>query len=148
MTFSNNKCDFFKNVGKLPDELIGLIKCYIPKCVTIFLTKENYQRDHHLLLKTIIDKKLIEEYIRVMIRQDNDYVLYNLLVENQERWLGMKNYYYRSGIYNNYLSFLKSYCLDHDADNCYNLLINLFEELGLSKNQHKKNAIRYIRWKR
>ena len=106
MEFSNNKKDFFKNVDKLPEQLISIIYSYVPKIVTTFLTKENYLRDHHLI-RNFVDKRKIEQYIRCMVRQDNDFVLKQLLVENYRRWLDMKKYYYRESIYSNYINFLE-----------------------------------------
>ena len=49
--------------------------------------------------------------------------------------------------YMNYLVFLNSYCVDHDSQKCLQLLNPIIEKLGFSKNQHKKNLIKYIKWK-
>jgi len=146
MGFLNNPKDFFKNVDKLPKVLINIIYSYIPKSVTMFLTKENYMKTHHLIRQFIVIKK-IEEYIRAMVRHDNDFVFKHLLVENYNRWLKMKKYYYKECIYGNYLNFLESYAIDNKSTNCRKILIDFFNEQGLSKNQHKKNTVRYIRWK-
>jgi hypothetical protein len=146
MEFSNNKMDFFKNVDKLPEQLISIIYSYIPKIVTTFLTKEYYLRDHHLI-RNFVDKIKIEQYIRCMVRQDNDFVFKQLLVENYKRWLDMKKYYYKESIYNNYVNFLESYAIDNGSSKCRKIIQELFEEQGLSKNQHKKNTVKYIRWK-
>ena len=149
MIFSNNLKDLLKNVENLPDELMNIVKSYIPKSVTIFLTKHSYI-DEHYLVRDIINKNKkcnIENYIRAMIRQDNDFVLKQLLVENNKRWLQMNNYYYKRCIFSNYIIFLKSYSIENDSLKCIKIINDLFEELGLSKNQHKKKLIRYIRWK-
>jgi len=146
MVFSNNPEDFLKNVDKLPKVLVNIVYLYIPKSVTMFLTKENYVKDHHLI-RQFIDKRKIEQYIRAMVRDDNDFVFKHLLVENYRRWLKMRNYYYKTCIYGNYLNFLESYAIDNKSTNCRKTLMNFFEEQGLSKNQHKKNTVRYIRWK-
>lgn len=146
MRFSNEPKNFFMNVKILPDELEDIVYSYIPKSITIFLTKENYIRDHHLV-RSFIVKKNIENYIRSMVRQDNDFVFKQLLVENYNRWSNMKKYYYQECIFSNYLNFLGSYAIDNESTRCRKLLIDLFEEEGLSKNRHKKNTIRYIRWK-
>ena len=149
MIFSNNLKDLLRNVENLPDELINIVKSYIPKSVTIFLTKQSYIYEHYLV-RDIINKNKkcnIENYIRAMIRQDNDFVLKQLLVENNKRWLQMNNYYYKRCIFSNYIIFLKSYSIENDSLKCIKIINDLFEELGLSKNQHKKKLIRYIRWK-
>lgn len=145
MVFSNDPNFFFKNINKLSYELIDIIYSYIPKSVTIFLTQKNYIKEHHLL-KSIIIKRNIEQYIRTMVRQDNDFVFKLLLVENYKRWLNMKKYYYKECIYSNYVNFLESYAIDNNSLKCRKLIINIFEEEALNKNQHKKNIIRYIRW--
>lgn len=148
MRFSNNKIDFFKNIDSLPDELILIINSYLPKTTTVFLTKENYLQYHYLLKEYINNKnKNIEKYIRAMVRQDNNFVFKQLLVENHKKWFNMKNYYYNNCIYRNYITFIESYAIEHESIKCINLITDLFKELGLSKNQHKKNVIKYIRWK-
>lgn len=148
MRFSNNKIDFLKNIDSLPDVLIIEIYEYIPKTVKLFLTKENYLQ-YHYLLKEYINKKNknIEKYFRTMVRQDNDFVFKELLVENYKKWFNMTNYYYNSCIYRNYITFIESYAIENESIKCRKIINNLFEELGLSKNQHKKNIIKYIRWK-
>ena len=146
MVFLNESKFFLKNIDELSYELIDIIYSYIPKSVTIFLTKKNYIKEHYLL-RSFINKKHIEQYIRTMVRQDNDFVFKLLLVENYKRWLNMKKYYYKECIYGNYLNFLESYAIDNQSTKCRKLILKLFEEEGLSKNQHKKNTNRYIRWK-
>ena len=144
--FSNKPEDFFKNMDKLPEVLVDIIYTYVPKSVTIFLTKKNYINEHHLI-KQIIDKRKTEQYIRAMVRDDNDFVFKQLLFENYKRWLNMKKYYYKECIYSNYLNFLESYAVENESTKCRKVLTELFKEEGLSKNQHKKNTIRYIRWR-
>ena len=144
--FSNNVKDFFMNIKTLPDELEDIVYSYIPKTATIFITKENYLTSHHLV-RSLVNRKHIENYIRSMVRQDNDFVFKLLLVENYNRWLNMKKYYYQECIFNNYLMFLETYAIDNQSIKCIKLLSDLFEEEGLSKNRHKKNTNRYIRWK-
>jgi hypothetical protein len=144
--FSNEINDYFKNINKLPDELIDLIKSYTPEIVFIFLSKEYYLEKHYLI-KKYINKRHIENYIRCMIRQDNDFVFGQMLVENWKRWINMKKYYYKRSIYSNYLNFLEEYCLENYSTRCRKLITILLEEQGLSKNQHKKNILHYIRWK-
>lgn len=140
--FSNDPKEFLKNIDRLPDVLIPIVYSYIPILVTMFLTKKNYI-ENHLLIRNVINKKYLEEYIRYMMRQDNDFVFKLLLVENVEKWLNMKKYYYKECIYGNYLHFLKSYAIDNQSVKCQLLIENLL----LSKNQHKKKPNRYIRWK-
>ena len=136
-----------KKTINLADELIELIFDYVPKIVKVFLSKQIYLEDHWIVRKHI-NKRDIENYIRTVVRQDNSFVFKQLLIENEKKWLNMKKYYYKNCIYANYLIFLDSYSLENESSNCRKLLIELIEELGLSKNRFKKkNIITYIRWK-
>jgi len=146
MDFLNVPKYVLKNINKLPIELVDIVYSYIPKSITMFLTKKNYIETHYLI-RQFIDKIKIEQYIRAMVRDDNYFVFSQLLVENYQRWLNMKKYYYKECIYGNYLNFLESYAIDNKSSKCRKLILNLFEEEGLNKNQHKKNTTRYIRWK-
>ena len=146
--FSNKPEDLLKNIDKLPYEIVDIIYSYIPKNVTAFLSKQNYLNEHKIITNTIINNGKMENLIRAMIRQDNNFVFNQLLKENYKRWLIMRKYYYKDCIYLNYLIFFESYAIDNQSTKCRKLIGELLEELGLSKNQHKKNTIKYIRWKK
>ena len=137
---------FDKKLDNLPDVLKNIIYSYIPKYITIILTKSNYIEDH-CFIRCFIKPQKKEQYIRDMICRDNDFVFKYLLFENYNRWLNMKKYYYKECIYTNYLYFLEYYAEENNSDKCLNLIEKFLEEQGLSKNQHKKKIFNYIRWK-
>jgi hypothetical protein len=149
MSFSDK---LFQNMDKLPTELCSLIRSFVSYTVFIALNKE-YFFSYHYLFHNLINKRQLEAYIRTMIRQDNDFVFIELLKENHKWWYKMKNYMYRDSIYAHYLVFLQAYCGENDSFKCKKALTELFinlglkKELGLSKNQHKKNITRNIIWK-
>ena len=60
----------------------------------------------------------------------------------------MKKYYYKTCIYTNYLTFIEDYAIENESINCRQLIVDIFEELGLNKNQHKKNIVKYTIWKK
>ena len=68
-----------EKINKLPNELINLIKEYIPKQKLAFTNKTNYLLYHKLIKSTI---KNYENYIRDMIRRDNDFV-FNLILREK-----------------------------------------------------------------
>ncbi len=144
--------NLFQHMNTLPTELCILIKTFISYTVYINLNKEYYLEYHHLV-HNLINKRQLETYIRTMLRQDNDFVFAQLLKENQKWWLKMNNYIYRDSIYAHYLVFLRAYCIEYDSFKCKTAITDLFtilglkKELGLSKNQHKKNITRNIIWK-
>lgn len=147
MKFSNNPKDLLINIYKLPEEVVWYeIYPYISQIITIFLTKKNYVQGHHLI-KQYIRPINIENYYRAMVRQDNDFVFRLLLVENKDKWVKMKEYYYKSCIYANYLTFLEYYAIEYESTKCRELINKLTEELGFNQNQHKKKILKYIIWK-
>ena len=145
-SFSNDPSLFFQNINNLPKELYLIVDSYIPAIAKIQLNKELYVKYHHLF-RDCINRKQLENYIRTTVRQDNDFVFDQLLNENYKRWINMKKYYYKNCIYSNYIIFLESYAIDNESTKCRKKIVDLFQELGLSKNQHKKNITKYIRWK-
>jgi hypothetical protein len=96
------------------------------------------------IISNIVNKNDIENYIRTMIRQDNSFVFEQLLIENYEKWINIKEYYYKECIYINYLMFLEFYIMDNESIKCKKILDELFVELGFNKNQHKKKSFKYI----
>ena len=146
--FSKKSNQLLNNIDKLPNEIVSIIETYVPTTTKLFWNKALYEANHKLLLQYIaIRNKNIEEYIRSIIRKDHDYVFSRLLVDNIDKWTNLRNYLNKDCIYMNYLVFLNSYCLDHDSQKCLKLLNPIIEKLGFSKNQHKKNLIKYIKWK-
>ena len=89
----------------------------------------------------------MEKYIRKTILLDHNFVFERMLVENYNRWLIMSKYLYKECIYANYLIFIESFCVENRSKKCQQLIIDLIEKLGLSKNKYKKNLIRNIQWK-
>jgi hypothetical protein len=129
----------------LPSEIILLIKDYIPISILVFLNKTNYDLYHSLYLKKNVVN--YEKYIRYMIRRDNSFVFETIMKEKYKKWLLIKDYAYKNLVFKNYLYFIIHYCIDNDSNNCRTIISNFLKELGLCKNQHKKNIVKHIRWK-
>ena len=134
-----------KRIEKLPSELINIIYTYIPNKVCMLLERNIYIKIHGLLRKYIM-KEQYENYIRAMIRRDNDFVFSLLMHENFEKWLFFKKYVYKLTLFSNYIYFLLEYSIENDAEKCKQIINNYIIKSGLSKNQHKKNTSKNIRW--
>ena len=142
----------FKQINLLPDELIQMIKEYIPLYTYIFTNRTNYFHYHYLLKKEIMKKSLhdmirIENYVRTMIRRDFDFVFEQIIKENYIYWLNHKKYIYKNSKYANYIYFLIDYCIENDSDKCKIVLVNFLKEHDLCQNKHKKNTNIHIRWR-
>jgi len=140
----NNEIIILKKINALPDDIIKNIKQFISKKVLVFLNKTNYLLYHFTIKQYIIN---YENYIRDTIRRDNDFVFDKILIENYKKWIIIKKYTYKNIIFNNYLNFTNHYCIENESTKCKKILLDFMKEHGLSKNQHKKNIVKHIRWK-
>ena len=129
---------------RLPPELIRYIKEYIPKKTFVFTNRENYNLYHSLIQPSIIE---YESYIRAMIRQDNEFVFKKIIEENISKWYEIRQYKYKNMIFKNYLYFVMNFCIENESNNCRKTVLEFLKEHGLGKNLHKKNIVKYIKWK-
>ncbi len=141
-----NYTNFYNNINNLPNEIRDYIKEYIPLYIYVFLNK-TYYLENHKLIRKYINRYQIESYIRNTIRRDNVFVFSQILKENYKKWLEIKKYEYKWEIFSNYLYFVRSYSLENESYRCYIVINNLLEEIGLDKNQHKKNLTKHIKWR-
>ena len=132
-------------IKRLPLELEDIIKSYLPISVLLILNKE-YHTKYHKCLKQLISKTQYENYIRDMLRKDNDFIFSFLIKENYKIWLKIRKYKYSNTIYGNYFCFIDKFCVDNESTKCRNLLKDYLNKTGLSKNQHKKNSTTNIIW--
>ena len=140
---TNYEMILLQNVSKLPDELKTFVSSFISKKVKMFLNKTLYLENHQFI-KDYISCSRFESYVRDIVRKDHSFVFNNLLVHNIEKWIKWKSYMFGDCVYYNYLVFLIFYCIDNSSTKCRELIQQKVKELGLSKNQHKKNLIKYI----
>jgi len=135
------------NINKiffLPDDIIREIFDYIPREKLVFVNSTYYNLYHHLLRNRI---NTYESYIRDMIRRDNDYVFERIVRENFENWLKNKNYRYKDMIFSNYIYFIIQFCIENNSEKCRELFMKELTKRDLVRNLHKKNVIKYIKWK-
>jgi hypothetical protein len=143
----NQKC--LKMINKLPQELIKIIFEYIRPIVLVTLNKSYYVIYHPSIKKYLCNvKHQYDNYIRDIIRRDNNYVFNQVLQENYRHWLHFHNYCYKDKIYINYLYFLLDYCMLYESNKCKQMIQSaIYDSNGISKNQHKKNLVKIIKRK-
>ncbi len=130
-------------ISDLPDDVINLIKEFLPRKSFVFVNKAFYNLYHHTIRRDIL---LYENYIRDMIRRDNEFVFEKIIVENMDTWLKNKQYRYKNMIFNNYIYFIMNYCIENNSDRCREILIHYLKKRDLCRNLHKKNVVKYIKW--
>jgi hypothetical protein len=139
--------DFAQHFLKvLPAELVMLIKSYLPKSSLIFLNNYYYKK-YHYLVKKCIGKNNFENYIRDIIRRDNDFVFSRIIFDYHKELSKIKHYVYKNVMYKNYFYFLIEYCISNESVKCRNILNEFLKVQGLCQNRHKKNRFIHIRWK-
>lgn len=129
------------NFSYLPNEIIQLIKEYIPINKLVFVNSVYYKSYHYLIKKNI---PLFENYIRDTIRRDNEYVFEQIIRENLNYWVKKRQYIYKNMIFANYIYFIIHYCIENNSDKCRLIIKNYLSKGNLCINQHKKNVVKYI----
>jgi phosphoribosyl-ATP pyrophosphohydrolase len=128
----------------LPDDIIRNVLEFIPREKLIFVNHIYYNLYHHMLRNNISN---YESYVRDMIRRDNSFVFEKITRENMDAWIGCRNYRYKDMIFNNYIYFILYFCIENKSERCREILIEELEKRNLCRNLHKKNVIKYIKWK-
>lgn len=131
---------------KMPEDIVRVVSEFLPIKTIMWLNKSFYIK-YHKNVRSMIAPKLYDNYIRDMVRLDNSFVFKFIAKENIMRWICNKNIVYKNVSYPDFLSFLNDFTINNNSTNCRNLLKTIFDEMGLSKNQHKKNRYVNIRWR-
>jgi len=135
--FQKNESRFFFLLRNLPEELLLLVYTFMPTQILMFLNKLQYRLHHHLVMQSFVRPTKLETFIRTMVRQDNDFVLQQLLLERTTKWLQMTKYYYKELKHANYIAFLYQYATEFQATRCAQLL---FPKVNV-KNKGKKGML-------
>jgi hypothetical protein len=136
--------DVVKNISELPEEIISKIFDYIPRQKLIYVNSTYYKLYHYLLKSHI---PVYESYVRDMIRKDNYFVFERLIRENIEGWIKNRQYRYKDMVFSNYIYFVLHFCVENNSERCRNILIEELSKRNLCRNLHKKNIIKYIKWR-
>jgi hypothetical protein len=131
-------------VKDLPEDIVRTILDFVPREKLVFVNHTYYDMYHNLIRKNIIN---YESYIRDLIRRDN-YIVYKKIVgENIDSWINCRNYRYKDMVFNNYIYFILYFCIENNSERCRKILIEELNLRDLCRNLHKKNVIKYIKWK-
>lgn len=162
------------SIDNLPDELIDIIKQYLPKNVLFYTNKTNFEK-YYINFRLfncsqILDKKInilnIEndyfirknyllvlkskyisnnQYIAMIIRNDYDYIINTIMKIKYNHWKNIKNYYYKGNRYPSYIVFLEALCIKYNSNRC-RLVIQNISDSKLRKKRYKKIKTISNRW--
>jgi hypothetical protein len=133
-----------KQYSNLPNDIINFIKEFIPLNKMTFVNKTYYNLYHYTIKKTI---PLYEKFIRDIIRRDNEFVFEKIIQENIGLWLKNNKFIYKNMIFNNYIYFIMHFCIENNSEKCREILFLFLFKRDLCRNLHKKNVVKYIKWK-
>jgi len=143
---NTQESEYLLLLQKMPEDIVRVVSEFLPIRTIMWLNK-NFYIKYHKKVRSMIAPKLYDNYIRDMVRLDNSFVFKFIAKENIMRWVCEKNIIYKNVSYPNFLSFLNDFTIRNNSTKCRNLLQSIFDEMGLSKNQHKKNRYVNIRWR-
>jgi len=133
-----------KQISDLPDDIINVIKEFIQPNKIAFVNKTFYNLYHHSIRKYIPS---YENYVRDIIRRDNEFVFEKVVHENSHLWLKNKQYRYKNMVFNNYVYFVMNFCIENNSERCMEVLSDFLLKRDLCRNLHKKNVVKYIKWR-
>ena len=133
-----------QHICMLPDDIIRVIKEYIPLSILQFTNKIFYTT-YHLNKTNVIYN--YESYVREVVKRDHSFIFVQIIRENIQKWNNIKKYIYKNVIYASYIYFIWNYCIENNSQKCRMVLSDYLKQHGLCQNQHKKNIAKHIRWK-
>ena len=136
--------DIIQKICCLPDYIILLIGEFLPCQKLVFINKTFYNLYHPLIKKYI---PFYENFIRDMIRRDNEFVFERIIRENFDIWIKCKEFTYKNMIFNNYIYFLNYYCIENNSEKCREIIMEYLSKRHLRRNLYKKKTVKYIKWK-
>lgn len=113
---------------------------FIPKDTLLWVSRDYYQNNHCFLQRILTEKKMYDNYIRFIIRNDYD-IIFNLIIGTHDISTWKRGAYkFRNIKYANYIHFLDCFMFRNNASKCRQLLFT-----NVYKKKYKKIQ-RNIAW--
>ena len=122
------------NLINLSNNLLLIIKSFIPKTIILFLTKENYLKYQKVIKKIIINIK--KSYMRFLLRNDFDFIFLFRIKEYGNNWCKNSKTKYKNMFFKNKLLLYKYYTIDNNSEKCKTIISNYINE-NMDLKQHK-----------
>lgn len=138
--YTDNHANNYTNPIILNDDVISVIKDFLPAEKRVWLTKEDYIK-YHPIIKTLIPDDYYDTYIHEMIKHDYSFVFTQILAEQFDKFHNWKQFEKNGNIYHSYLIYLRDFCLKKNAIKCANVIDNIASKKGFSSNWFKRRGI-------
>ena len=121
-------------------DVMRIIYSYIPKREVVWVTKQSNVAHHDIVQELMVEKRVYDAYIRMVMRVDLDFVMTRIMTNHTNPTWGKRKYTYKKTKYTNYYHFMDCYMFDNNAHKCRDLLFSI-----VYKKQYKK-IHRHIPW--
>ena len=124
-------------VNRLPNEIVIMIKDFIPKSIFSLLSKDHYLfhfPEKQLYLENNYNiryphyngsdnsHKSYDSYIRFIIRNDSNFIFENILKMNYDKWCKIKKWSYKNLKFKNYIQYILYLCQKYTSGKCKNII--------------------------
>lgn len=124
----------------LNDDVIGVIKSFLPKEIRVWLSKEDYIADHSVI-KQMIPINHYDEYIHDTINHDHSFVFTQILREQFDKFHKWKNFEKNGNRHHSYLTYLRDKCVEKNSFKCAGAIDDFAAVKGFSPNWYKRRSI-------
>lgn len=131
---------FVDMFDKLNDDVIGMIYDKLPVETTVWLTKENYCKNHKIVRK-MIEPEFYESYILDIVKQDYAFVFSEIIKERFDNFHKWKGYYFNETRHHSFLTFLRHFATTNNSPKCVEVIDIRAIEKGFSPNWYKYRGI-------
>lgn len=134
------RCDNNVVTDKLNDDVIGVIKSYLPPEKLVWLSRDDYIANHSVV-KQMIPSCFYDSYIHDILKHDCSFVFTQVLREQFIKFHNWKKFEKNGNCHHSYLTYLRDYCDKVNAIKCINVIDNMAKENGFSCNWYKRRRI-------
>jgi hypothetical protein len=124
----------------LNDDVLSLIKTYLPPETLVWLNKEYYLK-YHSVVKHMINIDKYDDYIRDIVKSDSSFVFEQIIKENFIKFHTWKSYYHETIRHHSYLTYLRYYALTKNAKKCVSIIDDYANKNGFSSNWYKYRGV-------
>ncbi len=124
----------------LNDDVIGVIKSFLPRETRVWLTKEDYLANHSVV-KQMIPTNRYDQYIHDVIERDHSFVFTQILREQFDKFHKWKNFEKNGNRHHSYLTYLRDKCVEHNSFKCACAIDDFANVKGFSQNWYKRRGI-------
>lgn len=124
----------------LNDDVIGVIKSFLPRETRVWLSKEDYIADHSVI-KQMIPPSRYDQYIHDVIKRDHSFVFTQILREQFDKFHKWKGFEKNGNRHHSYLTYLRDTCVEKKAFKCACVIDEFAEVKGFSPNWYKRRSI-------